>query len=433
MRSRDMTRTRRKGRRAGLAAALLGAVAACASNDMETIIVDAGSILRFAAIIDGTGEKLDATEIYVNGRAIRAIGHDLIRDYPHAEVIDKSDLTALPGLIDAHVHVTYALAGPPQGDAWAELGATSREERLAGAIDNARKMLHAGVTSARDMTAFDGVDFELRELIETNQAEGPRLYLSGVGLHPITLPEGWDAVGANLPAMFAGIARERVAQGADWIKIFATSGTADDLTGEQFFGYDEIAAVVEVAHAAGVRVGVHAYGPAATPDAIRAGVDAIDHPVGLDDALLAQWAATDIIYVPTIDHNRYYAERREEFGYSAETAAELMAFVEANVETAARAHQAGVTIAMGSDALLTGFGENARELEWLVAAGLTPAEAIRAATENGAKLLGEEGRLGCLRPGCAPDIIAVEGDPLTDIKAVSRNVRWVMKASRIVK
>lgn len=414
------------------AAALLAGLSACAGEETETIVLDSGYILRFAAIIDGTGEKLDATEIHVNGRAIRAIGHNLSRDYPHATVIDKSELTALPGLIDAHVHATYALAGPSQGNAWAELGETSPEDRLAGAIENARKMLEAGVTAARDMTAFDGVDFELRELIESGQAKGPRLYLSGVGLHPQTLPEGWDAADADLPALFAEIARRRIDEGADWIKIFATSGSAHDLTADQYFGYDEIRAVVDVAHAAGVRVGVHAYGPSAVPDALRAGVDAIDHPVGLDEALLARWAETDIVYVPTIDHNRYYAERRAEFGYSEETAAALMAFVDANVETAARARAAGVLVAMGSDALFAGFGENARELEWFIEAGMTPADAIRAATENGAKLLGEEGYLGCLRPGCAPDIIAVAGNPLTDIQAVTRNVRWVMKASRIV-
>jgi imidazolonepropionase-like amidohydrolase len=177
---------------------------------------------------------------------------------------------------------------------------------------------------------------------------------------------------------------------------------------------------------------VHSYGPAAVADALRAGVDSIEHPVGLDDQLLEQWAASDTIYVPTIDHNRYYADHRDEYGYDEAVESELHEFVQRNVETLRRAHRAGLTIAMGSDAVMSGFGQNTRELEWFVEAGMTPAQAIQTATVNGALLLGQEEFLGRLKFGFAADIVAVEGDPLRDIRALTQNVKWVMKNGEVV-
>ena len=139
-----------------------------------------------------------------------------------------------------------------------------------------------------------------------------------------------------------------------------------------------------------------------------------------------------IFYVPTIDHNRYYADHRNEYGYDADAERALRAFIPRNVAMLRRAHAAGVPIAMGSDAVRTMFGDNTRELEWFVAAGMTPGEALRAATLNGARLLGQQDHLGRLAPGFAADIVAVTGQPLTDIRAVTRQVVWVMKAGEVV-
>ena len=144
------------------------------------------------------------------------------------------------------------------------------------------------------------------------------------------------------------------------------------------------------------------------------------------------WAASGIFYVPTIDHNRYYADHREEYGYDDGAERALRAFISRNVAMLRRAHEAGVPVAMGSDAVMTMFGENTRELEWFVAAGMTPGEALRAATLNGAQLLGQQDRLGRLAPGFAADIVAVTGQPLTDIRAVTRQVVWVMKAGEVM-
>lgn len=389
-------------------------------------------LLRFAKLVDGTGETLNGREIVVEDGLIVAVGDRLREQYPGAVAVGLDDLVALPGLIDVHVHMTYGLTEPSQGDAWAELFASPATERLVAGTKNARLTLATGVTSARDLFAFDGLASLLKALIDDDVIPGPRLFVAEEGIHPLTLTPVADDEERDLVAEFTMQAERRVAAGADWVKIFATTGSANDLSGQQVFFYPEIKAATDVAHAAGLRVAVHSYGPAAVDDALRAGVDSIEHPVGLDDKLLKRWATTNTVYVPTIDHNLYYAEHRDEYGYDQKTDEDLRAFVANNIETLRRAHEAGIRIAMGSDAVMTMFGRNTRELEWFIEAGMTPREAIRAATVNGAALLGQEHFLGRLAPGYAADIVAVDGDPVEDIRALTRNVRWVMKSGDIV-
>jgi imidazolonepropionase-like amidohydrolase len=181
-----------------------------------------------------------------------------------------------------------------------------------------------------------------------------------------------------------------------------------------------------------VKLAVHSYGPGAARDAVRAGADSIEHAVDLDDATLTEMAKKGIFYVPTVDHNRYYADNATFFGYDDTAVKNLRAYIERNLQTVRRAHKAGVPIAMGSDAVFTMFGENTRELEWFVKAGMTPVEALATATRNGARLLGKENDLGTVVPGRYADLVAVEGDPLTDIRVVIDKVRWVMKSGSVV-
>jgi imidazolonepropionase-like amidohydrolase len=269
-------------------------------------------------------------------------------------------------------------------------------------------------------------------LVEAGVIPGPRIFTSGMGFHPLALPPVDAEEQRDLVAVFSSLARERVAAGADWIKIFATTGSADDLSGEQIFHYPEIKAATDIAHAAGLRVALHAYGPAAVADALRAKVDSIEHSVGVDEEMLKRWANTDTFYVPTIDHNRYYADHRDEYGYDEDVAAELRGFVAENVASLTKARAAGIRVAMGSDAVMTMFGQNTRELEWFVEAGMTPAQALQAATMGGAALLGQAHFLGRLKVGYAADIVALQGDPLMDVKAVTRRVKWVMKGGSVV-
>jgi len=390
------------------------------------------TLLKFAMLIDGSGEVLDAREIVVNRGTITAIGNGLAAEYPDAKEIILEDLVAVPGLIDVHVHLTYGLAGPSQGDAWTELLATPAPDRLVEATRNARKTLRTGVTTARDLFAFDELDLQIKALIDNDVIPGPRLFVSGMAIHPFTLTPLADGEERDPVAEFTRFAQQRVAAGADWVKIFATTGSADDLTGKQIFFYPEIKAATDIAHAAGLRVAVHSYGPSAVRDALKAGVDSIEHPVGLSDELIERWAATDTVYVPTIDHNRYYADHRKEYGYNEAVEQDLQAFVKRNVESLRRAHAAGIKIAMGSDAVMTMFGQNTRELEWFVEAGMTTSEVLQAATVNGAALLGQKNTLGRLQKGFAADIVAVKGDPLSDIRSLTRKVRWVMKDGKVV-
>jgi imidazolonepropionase-like amidohydrolase len=348
-----------------------------------------------------------------------------------AAVIDLRRYTGLPGLIDAHVHATYYWDQAPGTRPWQQLGSRPAATLLVLAQANLRKALEAGVTTARDLYATDRMGMYLRDLIAEGHVVGPRLVVAGCGL--IKRP-GATFCGAHGdgPDEVTRVANQQLDAGADLIKVFGSTGSADDLSGTPTHSYEELLAAVRAAHARGKRVTVHSYGPAAARDAVRAGAESVEHAVDLDDATLAEMARRGTIYVPTIDHNRYYAEHRAEFGYSEQVAANLNAFVARNVETVRRAHRAGVRIAMGSDAVFTGFGENARELEWFVRAGMTPAAAVAAATTVGAVLSGRERDLGRIAPGYLADLIAVDGDPLADIEAVTRRVRWVMKGGVVL-
>jgi quercetin dioxygenase-like cupin family protein len=212
----------------------------------------------------------------------------------------------------------------------------------------------------------------------------------------------------------------------------ASTGAGDDTSGAQTFTFEEIQAAVTAAHQAGKTIAVHSYGPGAARDAVRAGADSIEHAVDVDDETLKEMARRGIVYVPTVDHNRHYAESPEVYGYSPEAVARFEPFIARNLETLRRAIQAKVPIAMGSDAVFTMFGQNARELEWFVKAGMTPAQALTAATRTGAALVRQSSSLGSVSPGFLADLVAVDGDPTKDITAVTRRVRWVMKEGRLV-
>jgi imidazolonepropionase-like amidohydrolase len=228
------------------------------------------------------------------------------------------------------------------------------------------------------------------------------------------------------------VAEERIRAGDDWVKVFASDGSYDNVSETQTLSYEEIKAAVDATHALGKRIAVHSYGSSGARDAVRAGADSVEHAVDLDDITLEEMARRGVFYVPTIDHNRYYIDAKDEFGFPPEVEEPLRMFIARNLETAKRAHEAGVPIAMGSDAVFTMFGQNSRELGWLVKAGMTPEEALTAATVNGARLLGLQDTLGQIGQGFLADIIAVDGNPLTDIGVLFSGVRWVMKDGAVV-
>jgi imidazolonepropionase-like amidohydrolase len=191
-------------------------------------------------------------------------------------------------------------------------------------------------------------------------------------------------------------------------------------------------AAVDAAHAKGHRVAIHSYGPSGARDAVRAGADSVEHGIDLDDETIAEMVRRGTVWVPTIDHNRYYVEAKDEFGFAPDAIPPLQAYIEKNLESARRAVKAGVKFAMGSDAVYTMFGQNTRELGWFVKAGMTPADALKTATTNGAELLGMESSLGAIAPAFFADLAAVDGDPLADIQVLIERVRWVMKGGEVV-
>jgi imidazolonepropionase-like amidohydrolase len=216
------------------------------------------------------------------------------------------------------------------------------------------------------------------------------------------------------------------------IKMYASKGTDDDVTGFQTYSYEEIKAAVDAAHKFGKKIAIHSYGPDGARDAVRAGTDSLEHATDMDDATIQEMAKRGTFYVPTIDHNRYYLDNWQKIGYANGFQEKTKAFIERNLETARKAHKAGVKFAMGSDAIYTMFGENTRELGWFVKAGMTPEQAIRTATTNAAELLGKEKELGAVARGYFADLVAVEGDPLADIDVAIYKVKWVMKGGAVV-
>ena len=372
---------------------------------------------HFAAIWDGSKVWRDAC-VTVDADHIQAVGPC---DGP---AIDLSRYTAIPGLIDVHTHMTYVLQNP-----------VARAARAAATVylaqDNVRKTLEAGVTTVRDLGASGYADIAMRDLINAGKMVGPRMFVAGYGLQN-TRGNNVTPNTAHGPAEVDKVARAQIAAGADWIKMYASTGSGQDVSGTATYTYEEIKAAVDAAHAMGKRIAVHSYGPDAARDAVRAGADSIEHATGMDDATIAEMVERKIFYVPTIDHNRYYADNYQLLHYPPKAVDDLNDFIQRNLDTARKAFAAGVKFAMGSDAVYTMFGENTRELGWFVKAGMTPEQALAAATANGAELLAMEKSLGLLQPGYLADIVAVEGDPLADIDVAIYKVRWVMKAGQVV-
>src|SRR6202030_3439607 len=299
------------------------------------------------------------------------------------------------------------------------------------------RTLEAGVTTVRNLGSDQYMDIAMRDLINRGEMIGPRMFVCGYGLYITATPfrkEGTPPVGGiadGVPEVLK-VVRQQIAAGADVIKMYGSTGTDDDVTGFETYTFEEMKAAVDIAHPFGKKIAIHSYGPDGARDAVRAGTDSVEHATDVDDATIREMAKRGTFYVPTIDHNRYYIDNGDKIGYAPGYKERLQAFIPRNLETARKAFKAGVKLAMGSDAIYTMFGENTRELGWFVKAGMTPEQALRTATTNGAELLGKEKELGAVAPGYFADLVAVEGDPLADIDVAIYKVKWVMKGGAVV-
>lgn len=393
--------------------------------------------VRFGKLWDGKGRLWTSAIVVVEGDRIKTVTSDEAGIPSGAEVIDLSKYTGLPGLIDVHTHMTMYTDETPGEPMLRQLTANPPAVEVFLARKGALRTLEAGVTTVRDLGADQYMDIAMRDLINRSEMVGPRMFVCGYGLYVTNTPykpglqPPAGGIADGVPEVLR-VVRQQIAAGADVIKMYASTGTDDDVTGFQTYNYEEIKAAVEAAHQFGKKIAIHSYGPDGARDAVRAGTDSLEHATDMDDATIAEMAKHRTFYVPTIDHNRYYIDNGDKIGYAPGYKEKLQAFIPRNLETARKAFKAGVRFAMGSDAIYTMFGQNTRELGWFVKAGMTPEQALRTATTNAAELLGKEKELGAVAPGYFADLVAVEGDPLADISVVLNNVRWVMKGGEAV-
>jgi len=392
--------------------------------------------VRFGQLVNSPGDVVRDAVVIVEGDRITKVSSGDAAVPAGARVIDLRPLTGIPGLIDVHTHMSFYWDRKAGTRPWAQLGSLSPAVTAYLAQENARRTLETGVTTVRDLGSWQYVDVAMRDLINRGAMVGPRMLIAGYGLFITSAPSkagrALEPGEANGVAEVQRVAREQIGAGVDWIKMYGSTGSDQDVTGFQTFSFEEMKAAADVAHRAGKRIAIHSYGPDGARDAVRAGADSVEHATDMDDATIAEMARRGTVYVPTIDHNRYYIAHRDEFGYDQAVADRLNDYIKRNLETLKRAVRGHVTIAMGSDAVFTGFGENTRELEWFVKAGMSPGQALAAATSNGAALLGMSKDLGAVAAGRYADIVAIDGDPLREIGAVVNGVRWVMKGGAVV-
>ena len=393
--------------------------------------------VKFGKLWDAKGKLWANAIVLIEEDRIKSVTANPGEIPASAQIFDLSKYTGLPGLIDVHTHMTQYTDETPGKPMLKQLVDNPPAVEVFLARKGALRTLEAGVTTVRDLGADQYEDIAMRDLINRGEMIGPRMFVCGYGLTVTSTPfkPGFHApeggIADGVPEVLR-VVRQQIAAGVDVIKLYASTGTDDDTTQFQTYSYDEIKAAVDAAHQFGRKIAIHSYGPDGARDAVRAGTDSLEHATDMDDATIQEMARRGTFYVPTIDHNRYYLDNWQKIGYADGFQAKTKAFIERNLETARKAHKAGVKFAMGSDAIYTMFGENTRELGWFVKAGMTPEQALRTATTNAGELLGKPNELGAVAPGYFADLVAVEGDPLSNIDVAIRNVRWVMKAGSVV-
>lgn len=407
----------------------------------KTTLIHAGRLID----VPGEAPRGPSTITITDGRIVSVVdGH--VELPANAEVIDLRDHTVLPGLIDSHVHLTSD-AGGLAGQL--EAVTLSPAAQAFNAQTNGMKTLRAGFTTVRNLGDGDGAVFALRDAVNAGKAMGPRIIDAGSSLSG-TAGHSDDALGYRdeLRTFFAGAGntcdgaedcrratRQQIGRGADVIKMTITGGVNSRIgagLGSQMFD-DEAAAVVATARMFGRKVAVHSHGADGTLQALRLGVDSIEHGTMLTDEVIALWAKSKTYYVPTLSTVNGYKERlaANPDAYEPDVLAKINWRIDITGKTLEALVPRGVRIAFGTDAGVSKHGRNGDEFELMVAHGMTPESALVAATINAADLLGLSDEVGTITPGKSADIIAVSGDPLTDV-SVYKDVRFVMARGNVI-
>ena len=399
------------------------------------------TVIRAGRVLDvRTGELHANQAIVIEGDKITQIAASSdVKAAAGDTTIDLPDATLLPGLIDAHTHLTFDLSSL----GYQGLAISTAREALHGAR-NARRTLDAGFTTVRNLGAKDYADIALRDAINDGDVIGPRIVASGPALG-ITgghcdenlLPPAFHFQGDGVADGVEGVqrkVREVIKYGADVIKICATGGVlskGDDPNASQYT-LEEMKAIVADAHRLGRRVAAHAHGAEGVRWASEAGVDSIEHGHLMDDAAIATLKKNGTYLVPTLFLGEYmdqHLDKSDVPEFSKQKMRDVTAAMRQNI---GKAFAAGVKVAFGTDAAVYPHGLNAGEFHVYVKLGMTPLAAIQTATINAADLLGWSKRVGTLEPGKWADIIAVDGDPTKDV-TILEHVKFVMKGGAVYK
>jgi imidazolonepropionase-like amidohydrolase len=403
------------------------------------------TILHCGKLIDPKNRKvLSEVSIIIEGDKITEVKNGYVLSAPSDKIIDLKNKTVMPGLMDMHVH----LEGETKKGAAGDKFTTNPADVAFSSTKYARVTLMAGFTSVRDLGG-SGVNIALRNAINKDLVVGPRIYTAGriiatTGGHgDPTNGTRKDLMGDPGPneSIINGVddARKAVRQhykdGVDLIKITATGGVlsqAKDGSGAQYSN-EELKAIVETAKDYGFKVAAHAHGAEGIKRAIKAGVTSIEHGTLMDDEAIDLFKKYGTWYVPTIIAGKSTADSAKIAGYYSPVVTAKALAIGPKIQTAfAKAYKAGVKIAFGTDAGVFTHGKNWKEFVYMVEAGMPAMDAIRSATFGGAELLGLTDMLGSIEEGKLADIIAVNGDPLADIKVMEK-VEFVMKAGIVYK
>jgi imidazolonepropionase-like amidohydrolase len=409
---------------------------------LASIVGAAPGAVRCAHLLDVRSGEIrdDQTILFGAGGTITSVGPAKSVTLPANVTPVEIAGTCLPGLIDVHTHLT----GDPQNSGYQGLAISVPSEAITG-VKNARRTLNAGFTSVRNVGASHFTDVALRDAINDGSVEGPRMLVSGPPLG-ITgghcdenlLPYDYHRVGegvADGPWAARAKVREVVKYGADLIKVCASGGVLSkgDQPGTPQYSLEELQAIAEEAHKLGRKVAAHAHGTQSIKDAIRAGIDSIEHSSLIDDEgiVLAKQHGTYLVF--DIYNDDFILQEGAKSGMLPESIEKEKKLGQLQRANFRRAWQAGAKMAFGTDAGVYPHGDNAKQFVTMVEWGMPGIDAIRCATLNAADLMGWSGKVGALEPGYLADVIAVQDkNPLADI-SILQSVAFVMKGGVVVK
>jgi imidazolonepropionase-like amidohydrolase len=400
-----------------------------------TVVIRAGRLIDTAA-----GAVRNDVWILVNGERIASVqAGPAVAPPTGVEVIDLSGWTVLPGLIDTHTHLTDDPTLPP----YHAYGLSVPRMALIGAR-NARRTLLSGVTTARDVGSYGFTDVALRDAIAAGDIDGPRVRASGPSLG-ITggacddnmLAPQFNEVAEGVADGVEGVrkaVRRNVKYGVDHIKYCGTGAvfSKGTIPGTQQFTEAEVAALIDEAHMHGRKVAVHAHGAAGIKVALRNGVDTVEHASLIDDEGIALAKKTGAYLSMDIYNTEYTQTEGKKRGELEEFLQKDRDIAQAQRDNFRKAVEAGLKMTMGTDTGIHRHEDAPKQLAFMVRYGMTPMQALQAATVNGADAIGLAGQIGTIAPGAYADVIAVQGDPLTDI-ALLKDVGFVMKGGKVYK